>query len=262
MSRHAECRREGSLAAPFDTPVTHRKPLPPRRSILVASLAAALLVAAGCANYLDARAEAALREALVRVVGPAEAYDVTVSGASVGGRRLERVGFVGRRIARADAPVLDHLALDLRSVVVDRDEKRLVAVGSARAELQLRGMDLAEFLRRSEWIADPAVTFSSPDRLRITGTPRLAGIVIATGAAAEFEGRLFAAGPQLRLTVDRVRLGPASAPPLLRALIERAVNPLFDLSAYPLPAQIDAVEAGEGGVRIVGSGSRLPASMP
>jgi hypothetical protein len=45
-----------------------------------------------------------LRDALLRVVGPAESYDVRVSGASLDGSRFERVRFVGRRIARADAP--------------------------------------------------------------------------------------------------------------------------------------------------------------
>jgi len=50
--------------------------------------------------------------------------------------------------------------------------------------------------------------------------------------------------------------------PLLRAVIERAINPLLDVSAYPLPAQIDAVEAGDGGLRIVASGSRLPTAAP
>jgi hypothetical protein len=60
-----------------------------------------MLATTACSTYLDARAEAALRDALLRVVGPAESYDVRVSGASLDGSRFERVRFVGRRIARA-----------------------------------------------------------------------------------------------------------------------------------------------------------------
>jgi hypothetical protein len=106
---------------------------------------AALLATTACSTYLDARAEAALREALLRVVGPAESYDVRVSGASLDGSRFERVRFVGRRVARADAPVLDRLELDLQGVVVDRAAKSLTAVAATRVELQLKGADLAVF---------------------------------------------------------------------------------------------------------------------
>lgn len=222
----------------------------------------ALLVTTACSTYLDARAEAALRDALVRVVGPAESYDVRVSGASVHGNRFERVRFVGRRIARTDAPVLDRLELELQGVVVDRREKALTAVAATRAELRLQGDDLAEYLRRSGWIADPSVVFAAPDRVVVAGTPRLAGIAIAIGDGAEFQGRLFASGTQLRVGVDRVRIGSSRAAPLLRAVIERAINPLLDLSSYPLPARIDAVEAGADGLRIAASGSRLPSSEP
>jgi hypothetical protein len=48
----------------------------------------------------------------------------------------------------------------------------------------------------------------------------------------------------------------------VRALLERALNPLFDAAAYPLPAQFDAVEVGEGTIRIAASGSRLPRAAP
>ena len=228
----------------------------------ISIVALALFVLAACSTYLDARAEAALRDALVRVVGPAESYDVEVVGASADGSRFERVRFVGRRIARAKAPVVDRLELDLQGVVVDRREKVLTAVAATRAELRLRGADLADYLRQTGWVAEPSVVFSAPDRIAIAGTPRLGGIAVAIGEGAEFQGRLFASGSQLRLAVDRVRIGPSTAVPLLRAVIERAINPLLDVSAYPLPAQIDAVEAGDGGLRIVTSGSRLPASAP
>ena len=220
------------------------------------------LALTACASYLDARAEGALRDALVRVVGPAESYEVRVAGASLDGSRFERVRFVGRRIARAGAPVVDRLELDLQGVVVDRREKALTAVAATHAELRLRGADLAAYLRGSGWIADPSVVFSAPDRIAIAGTPRLAGIALAIGDGAEFEGRLFASGSQLRLAVDRVRIGSSSAAPLLRAVIERAINPVLDVSAYPLPAQIDAVDAGDDALRIVASGSRLPGQPP
>ena len=223
--------------------------------------AAAVLAAAACSTYLDARAEAALREALLRVVGPAESYDVRVSGASLDGSRFERVRFVGRRVARADAPVLDRLELDLQGVVVDRAAKALTAVAATRVELQLKGADLAVFLRR--WLAEPQVTLAPPDRVAVVGTPRIGGIALGGAGGAELQGRLVGTGAQLFLTIDRIRLGRGEAPPLARVVIERAINPIFDVAEAPLPARLDAVEVGaDDTIRIAASGSRLPQAVP
>ncbi len=222
---------------------------------------AALLATTACSPYLDARAEAALREALVRVVGPAESYDVRVSGASVDGNRFERVRFVGRRIARADSPVLDRLELDLQGVVVDRAAKSLTAVAAARVELQLKGTDLAAFLGR--WLCEPVVTLTPPDRIAIVGTPRIGAIALGGAGGAELQGRLVGAGTQLFLAIDRIRLGRGEAPPLARVVVERAINPIFDVAEAPLPARLDAVEVGaDDTIRIAASGSRLSQAAP
>jgi len=68
---------------------------------------------------------------------------------------------------------------------------------------------------------------------------------------------LSSTGTQLQLALDRVRIGDASAPALVRAVLEGAINPLFDAAEHPLPAQIDAVEVDAEALRIAVSGSRL-----
>jgi len=222
---------------------------------------AALLATTACSSYLDARAEAALRDALLRVVGPAESYDVRVSGSSLDGSRFERVRFVGRRIARAHAPVLDRLELDLQGVVVDRDAKALTALAAARVELQLKGADLAAFL--SPWLGEPDVRLEPPDRVAVVGTPRIGGIALGDAGSAELEARLVGTGSRLFLTIDRIRLGRSEAPPLARLVVERAINPILDVADAPLPARIDAVEVGsDDTIRIAASGSRLPREAP
>jgi hypothetical protein len=202
-----------------------------------------------------------LRDALLRVVGPAESYDVRVSGASLDGNRFEHVRFVGRRIARAHAPVLDRLELDLKGVVVDREAKALTAVADARVALQLKGADLAAFL--GPWLAAPEVTLAPPDRIAVVGTPRIGGIALGGAGAAELEGRLVGAGSRLFLAIDRIRLGRGEAPPLARAVVERAINPILDVADAPLPARFEAVEVGsDDTIRIAASGTRLPSSAP
>jgi hypothetical protein len=222
---------------------------------------AASLATTACSTYLDARAEAALREALLRVVGLAESYDVRVSGASLDGSRFERVRFTGRRIARADAPVLDRLELDLQGVVVDRAAKSLTAVATTRVELQLKGADLAAFL--GQWLGEARVTLAPPDRIAIVGTPRIGGVAFGGVGAAELQGQLLGHGAQLFLTIDRIRLGRGEAPALARAFLEHAINPIFDVAEAPLPARLDAVEVGaDDTIRIAASGSRLPQAAP
>jgi hypothetical protein len=221
------------------------------------AVAACSLVAA-CASVLDERAASALREALVRAIGPAASYEVQVTGASIDRSRFERVAVLGTRVVRERAPVIDRLAFELRGVVVDREQKRLVALADSRGELRVRADDLTEFVRRSGWIDDARVTLAAPDRIRVSGRPRVAGLALTGGAGVEIEARLFGSDAQLRLALDRVRIGTASAPPLVRAVLEVAVNPLFDATAHPLPAQIDAVEVDGDVLRIAASGSRLP----
>jgi len=221
----------------------------------------AVLATTACSTYVDARAEAALRDALLRVVGPAESYDVRVSGATLDGSRFERVRFVGRRIARPDAPVLDRLELDLQGVVVDRAAKSLRAVVAARVGLQIKGVDVAAFLSR--WLGDPQVTLTPPDRIGVVGTPRIGGIAVGGAGGAELEGRLVGNGAQLLLTIERIRLGPGEAPRIARLVVERAINPIVDLTGAPLPTRLDAVEVGvDDTIRIAASGSRLPEIAP
>ena len=229
------------------------------RLALVVALAFAVL--ASCASYFDSRAEAALREALARVVGPAASYEVEVSGASLDGARFERVRFVGTRIARARTPVLDRLELELRGVAVDRKEKRLTALAAANGTLLIRAGDLADHLRERGWVDDARVVLEPPDRIAISGTPRISGLPLPVRDGVELRGRLVAQGAQLRLVVDGVRVGGAQAPPLVRALLERAVNPLFDATPYPLPARFDSVAVDGDAIRISASGSRLASEL-
>jgi len=241
------------------------RPRDPRRPVLRGLLAAAAGIAAtlaACSAYLDSRVEEALKQALVRVVGPAASYDVGVSGASADGTRFDRVRFTGRRVARDRAPVIDRLSLELRGVVVDRAEKRLAAVVAANGEVRILGADLADYLVRRGWMLGARVAFEAPDRIVVTGIPQIGGIAFPGSGGAEFRGRLSGGGSQLRLTIERLRFGSMQAPSLARAVAERALNPLVDTASYPLPARFDAVEADGDTLRIAASGSRLPASVP
>lgn len=220
----------------------------------------AALVLAACTSYLDDRAERSIREALPRVIGPAASYEVEVSGSSADATRFERVHVAANRVARERTPVIDRIELDLRGAAIDRREKRLSAVDSATGQARVLAADVAGYLQQGGWVDDARVRFAAPNAVVVSGTPKLAGFPLAARDGAEFRGRFVAQGSQLRLAIDQLRLGTVEAPPLLRALLERAVNPLLDSQAYPLPAQMDAVSVEGDALLIKASGSRLPSS--
>jgi hypothetical protein len=107
------------------------------------------------------------------------------------------------------------------------------------------------------------VTLTAPDRIAIVGTPRIGGVALGGAGSAELQGRLVGGGSQLLLAIDRIRLGGGEAPPLARVVVERAINPIFDVADAPLPARLDAVEVGaDDTIRIEASGIRLPGGAP
>lgn len=233
------------------------EPMSARSVVAAAATAVSIAALPACSGYLDGRAEQALREALPRVVGPAESYEVAVTGASADAARFDRVRVTGKRVARENAPVLDRVELELRGVAVDREAKRLSAVAEASGSVRIAAGDLADYLQRRGWIDEPTVVFAPPDRIEITGTPRIAGIAVGVRRGAEFRGRLRADGTKLRLTVDHLALGARETPALARAIVERAINPIFDAAPYPVPERIDALVVEADAVRIAASGSRL-----
>ncbi len=221
----------------------------------LALFAAAFLVA--CAGHLDQRLENALREALPRLVGPAERYDVTVRGADAVGSRIDEVRAVGIRVRRTGAPVLARVDVNLTGVAVDRGERRVTSIGHAAVALHLHERDLTEFLLRQEWVESATVQFSGTDGITIAGRLGVPGLPALSSPRAELRGRLLPRGAQLLLRVDAVTLGDRAAPALARRILEQALNPIFDAADHALPSQLDSVEAGAGELVIRASGSDL-----
>jgi hypothetical protein len=226
----------------------------------LAALGAALLVA--CAGHVDRRLENALREALPRLVGPAERYDVSVRGADAGGSHIDEVRAVGIRVQRPDSPVLARVDVNLADVSVDRTERRISSIGRATVALHLTEQDLTAFLGRQEWVESGAVRFSGADGITIAGRLGVPGLPALSSPRAELHGRLVPRGAQLLLRVDAVSLGDRAAPVWMRRILEQSLNPLFDAADHALPSQLDSVEAGAGELVIRASGSDLTLRRP
>jgi len=214
-------------------------------------------VLASCASYNDQRAQTALLQALPKLVGPADSYAATVQGASSDGTRFEQVQATGVRVRRPNMPVVERIELRLSGVVVDAATRRMTSVGDARLLLRLKVEDLAAYLGSSEWIDQPAVHVSAPDKVFISGRLKIAGIALASIATADLEGRLQARDTQLRLGVDALAWRGQTAPALVRGLVEQAINPILNVAPYPVPARIDSAVVEGDTIVITASGSNL-----
>ena len=216
-----------------------------------------VIMLAACASYTDRRAETALLEALPKLVGPADSYSATVQGASSDGSRFDQVQATGVRVRRPNLPVFERIELRLSGVVVDTAAKRVTAVGDARLLLRLKVDDVAAYLGSSEWIDRPAVRVSAPDKVFISGRLKIAGVALGSVATADLEGRLQARDTQLRLGLDALSWRGQSAPALVRALVEQAINPILNVAPYAIPTRIDSAVVDGDAIVITASGSNL-----
>lgn len=222
-----------------------------RRWLLVLGCA----VLSACASIATDRAETALRSALPTLIGGAAHYDVSLVGVSVDATRISAAQVVGLRVARKALPVLNRVQADLTDVTVNRVERRLTSVGSAVLSVDLLADDLAAFLSARGWSRDVQVSFAAPNTITATGRVGLPGS--GTSVLAEFSGRVRPMGTQLYLDIDAMSLGPVAASPVVRLLLQAAVNPLFDISGFAMPARIESVQIEGAVLRFRASGANL-----
>lgn len=194
------------------------------------------VAASGCG--VSGRVEAEIEAALPNALGPAESYDATVDGVRLTGT-AERVGIVGRRVAREDAPVIDRLDVDLRGVAFDRSTRTLTAVESARATARLLPADLGAYLSTLDGISNATVTLAEPDRATVRMRGQIRGLSIP--GTIDVSGRLRADAGAVRLDVDRVAAaGLGLGGGVARAVGDR-INPVVDLSDEDLALEVISV---------------------
>ena len=229
------------------------------RSLHVAALAAGALCLMSCAATLEKRAQAGIAQALPGTLGPAARYEVEVEGAARFASSFARVHATGERVARPGAPVIDRLEAHLEDVVLDPETRRVTSIGGARVRAHIREQDLAAWLLDRGWIDRPRVMLRPPAAVVVPGVPRLTAFPLPDALGVELRGRLVARGPQLRLRADSVAVAGVEVPAFARALLEEAVNPLFDTSAYVVPSTLDSVRVEGDALVVFASGSGLTA---
>ncbi|HSF47246.1 MAG TPA: LmeA family phospholipid-binding protein [Burkholderiales bacterium] len=227
------------------------------RSLRSAGAVAAVIALGACASVLENRVEQTLLSELPRLVGPAAHYHVQVTGVSRAEGAVERVRAVGERVQRPKSPVLDRIEVELQGVRVARDEKKLVGLAGSEATVRVLASDVAQFLEQHRNLESVSVNFSAPEQIRVVARPVLMGIRLPEAALIRVWGRLVVHGPQLRLYVSESRLGGFPVGRLPTYALEWVINPLVDLSALPVPAEITGVRIGDDTLLLSAAGSEL-----
>ncbi len=224
-----------------------------------AGLSVLMISACATTSFLDRRVEQTIRTELSRHVGPADSYNVDVFGARFSGEiaALEKVHVVGARVNRAKAPVIDRLEIDLSNVVIDRKEKQLKSLAAANAQARILAIDIAEFLDAKPGLDKVTVTLDPPDEIVVSGRPSIAGYGLPKAATLKVRGRLVAEANELKFEVTDLRAGGFSVGAIPKFVLEKALNPIIDLSVLPVSSQVSSVTVTEDAVVVEATGGTV-----
>lgn len=213
---------------------------------------------AACASFVDTRVEETIRAELPQLIGPADRYNVYVSGAKVSGEiaDLDNVHAVGTRINRPKAPVIDRLEVDMRNVIVDRKEKQLKSLSVATAQARVLATDIAAFLQARPGLDNVNVTLHPPYEIIVDARPSIAGYALPKAAMVKVRGQLVAEVSEINLEVIDLRAAGFPVGAIPRFVLEKLINPIVDLSALPVPSQVASVKVTDDAVIVEASGSQ------
>ncbi len=196
-----------------------------------------------------------IQREMPRIIGPAERYEVDVSGVNLVSGQARRITAQGTRVQPEKAPLLERVDVELRDVTYNLREKKIERVGDALITAQVSRTDLTEFLENHRNLQEVAVTLESPDQVTIRARPELSGMEIPVGLNLSVTGRLAAEDTEVHYTLRDARaLGISLGSSVAEALSE-AINPLIDLSNMPCVLEVTEMRVEDEAIRVSATGN-------
>ena len=192
---------------------------------------------------------------LPKYVGPAEHYDVQITGLDLSNNSAESVLAIGERVRPEGAPVIDQLRLRLEGVQYDKAAEKLSQVGSARLNAIIKTADLVTFLEAYRNVRSAEVVLRSPNSGTLSIRPQLGNFALPAGITVEVTGQLIGQGTQLTFEVNKVTAAGIDVSSMAASRLSDLINPLADLQGLPIEVNITDVRvAGDTiGLEVVGS---------
>jgi hypothetical protein len=224
------------------------------RSHVVLACIASLVTAmsTGCRRPVEKTAERIIKERLPIVLGAAKSYEVSVESASMGAGmrgRLRHVSVFGRGVALTNGMILDRVMIEASDVSVDRKSALIDGVRSSTMDAWLDAREVEAIIRKRRPDLPPVNLTVVGDTLQVRTVPRVLGFPTITVA---IDGSLVVAksGRELHFQPKTARLGVVPIPDSVVGYVADIVNPVAEMTAFPVPMLARKVSLDGGFIRI------------
>ena len=225
-----------------------------QRSVIVVACIAGLAtsLSVGCRRPVEKTAERIIKDRLPIVLGSAKSYDVRVESASMGAGmrgRLRHVSVFGRGVSLTNGMTLDRVLIDASDVSVDRKSAIIDAIRTSTMDAYLDAREVEAIIRKRRPDLPPVNLTVVGDTLQVRTVPRVLGYPTITVA---IDGSLVVAksGRELHFQPKTARLGVVPIPDSVVGYVSDIVNPVAEMTAFPVPMLARSVSLDGGFIRI------------
>ena len=225
-----------------------------RRSHVTLACIAGLVTAmsTGCRRPVEKTAERIIKERLPIVLGTAKSYEVSVESASMGAGmrgRLRHVSVFGRGVSLTNGMILDRVLIEASDVSVDRKSALIDGVRSSTMNAWLDAREVEAIIRKRRPDLPPVNLTVVGETLQVRTVPRVLGFPTVTVA---IDGSLVVAksGRELHFQPKTARLGVVPIPDSVVGYVADIVNPVAEMTAFPVPMLARSVSLDGGFIRI------------
>jgi len=225
-----------------------------RRSLFVWAFVIGVtsVFSAGCRRPVEKTAERIIKDRLPIVLGAAKSYDVRVESASMGAGmrgRLRHVSVFGRGVALTNGMMLDRVLIEASDVSVDRKSATIDGVRSSTMDAWLDAREVEAIIRKRRPDLPPVNLAVVGDTMQVRTVPRVLGYPTITVA---IDGKLVVArsGRELHFQPKAARLGVVPIPDSVVGYVADIVNPVAEMTAFPVPMLARSVSLDGGFIRI------------
>lgn len=224
-----------------------------RNVIVVACIAGlATSLSVGCRRPVEKTAERIIKDRLPIVLGSAKSYDVRVESASMGAGmrgRLRHVSVFGRGVSLTNGMIIDRVLIEASDVSVDRKSATIDAIRTSTMDAYLDAREVEAIIRKRRPDLPPVNLTVVGDTLQVRTVPRVLGYPTITVA---IDGSLVVAksGRELHFQPKTARLGVVPIPDSVVGYVSDIVNPVAEMTAFPVPMLARSVSLDGGFIRI------------
>ncbi|BDI33808.1 hypothetical protein CCAX7_58590 [Capsulimonas corticalis] len=210
---------------------------------------------AGCASVSPQHiAERKITGALPRILGPAQSYDVHVTGDAfaLSRGRAKRVQIAGTQVQLTPSLTMDSLNLDASDLSFDTQSKTLQNIGGLGFQASLGQASLNRHLAQTKG-ADSGLQVTLRENDMEASVPVS---VLGLRTTARLSGGLSphpGAASKLDFHADGAHLGVVPLPAALLNVALDRLNPVLDLSEVKIPLSVTSATVEHGMLKVTGT---------